>query len=622
MTRRTGADRVASGAPQSRRRFLARCAILGTAAPALAGLLAACGGTPVPPSAGSTTSTSASSAPASVTSSAARPSASAGGGKRGSGGTLKLLVWQGPTILNAHLAAGVKDYSSSRIVMEPLISAEASGKLVPVLAEEIPTIDNKGLALDGTSVTYKLRQGVRWADGQPFTADDVVFTFEWVTNKETPATSAAIYQNVQKVEALGPSTVKITFTEPTGAWAIPFMGYNGCILPKHVLKDAVGARARQHPFNLKAFGTGPFKVEFFKPGDLIVYSVNEHYRDPDKPFFKEVQIKGGGDPVSSARAVFQTGDYDWAWLLQMEPAVLAQIQAGGKGDLLVAPTAGVEQIFINFSDPNKEVNGQRSYYKEPHPFLSDRKVRQALALAVDRDAVARQLYGPAGEPTANVVTTPSVFNSPNTKYSFDLAAAESLLEEAGYKRGPDGVRAKNGVRLHVRFDTGVAAVRQKTQEIVKQAWQKIGVDTELKAIDPGVFFSTAPGNPDTYYHFYSDVHMHVTLPGYDPTNAMAQWYARNPAKDIAQKDNGWSGRNYTRYQNPEFDALFDAARKELDSEKARQLWIKLNDLLVNDYATIPLVDRKLVSGKLKSLTGPVQTPFDSETWNIADWARG
>src|SRR4029079_14987395 len=120
-----------------------------------------------------------------------------------------------PTILNPHLSQGTKDYLAARCCAEPLITVDGDGKISQVLAAEVPPRENGGVAPDGKSVTYKLKQGVKWSDGQPFSADDVAFTFEYVANKESSATSAGTFQAVEKVEALDPNTVKVTFKEPT-----------------------------------------------------------------------------------------------------------------------------------------------------------------------------------------------------------------------------------------------------------------------------------------------------------------------------------------------------------------------------------------------------------------------
>ncbi|HKV46353.1 MAG TPA: peptide ABC transporter substrate-binding protein, partial [bacterium] len=552
-----------------------------------------------------------------------RPARAAAPAKRGGSGLLKLLYWQAPTILNPHLAVGVKDFHASHVCTEPLLTVNEAGVFSPVLAAEVPTRANGGLSADGRTVTYRLKRGVRWADGRPFTSDDVVFTFQFVNNKETGAITYAYYQDVEKVEPLDPSTVKISFKHPTPAWYLPFVGSNGQILPRHALDTFIGSSSRNAPFNTKSFGTGPYKVDTFRPGDLVVYSINEYYRDPVKPAFDQVQIKGGGDAVSAARAVLETGEYDYAWNLQVEWPVLQRMTQGGKGALLAVGGGGVEQIYCNQSDPTKELDGQRSSLKSPHPFLTDPKVRQAMGLGIDRETIAKQLYGQTGESTANVLTTPTRVNSKNTKVIFDLAKANQLLDEAGWQRGGDGIRQKGGVKLEVTYATSVNSLRQKEQEIVKAGWEKLGIRVTLKAVDAAVYFGSMPGNNDTLSHFYTDTEMHTATFGSPfPATYMARFYSGDPAKDIPQKENNWSGQNICRWVNKEYNQLYEKGLVELDPKKNDELWIKMNDLVVGQGVSLPIIDRKDVSAHAKTLdVGPNMTPFDSQTWNIADWRR-
>jgi len=542
---------------------------------------------------------------------------------RGADGTLKLLYWQAPTILNPHVALGSKDWHAARLCCEPLLTVDAAGTLSPVLAATVPSRANGHVAPNGSSVIYTLKRGIRWADGRPFTSDDVVFTYQFVANRETGATTYGTYTNIAKVEPLDPYTVKITFKTPTPAWYLPFVGLEGTILPRHALDAYVGTNARNAPFNSMPFGTGPYVVESFRSGDLVVYRINPYYRDPSKPAFSQVQLKGGGDATSAARAVLETGEYDYAWNLQVEWPVLQHMAAASSGQLLTAPGLGVEQIFCNMTDPNKTVDGQRSSLKAPHPFLTDVKVRQALALAIDRQAIAQQLYGLEAEATPNILTIPTNFASKRTKLVFDLASANRLLDDAGYRRGADGVRAKSGVRLEMMFQTSVDSLRQKEQEIVKAGWAQIGIATTLKAVDASTFFSSAPGNNDTFPHFYTDVEMLTTGPlGPFPASYMARFYSADPAKNIAQKENNWSGLNISRWVDVQYNQWYEQVLVELDPRKSTDLWIKMNDRVVDQAVSIPLADRKIVSARAKSLNvGQNLTPFDTDTRNIADWRR-
>src|SRR5262245_42679476 len=149
--------------------------------------------------------------------------------RRGGGGQLKVLWWQAPTLLNPHFAIGTKDQDGSRIFYEPLAGFDPDGNLVPILAAEIPTVQNGGVAKDGRSVTWRLKPNVAWHDGKPFSADDVVFNWEYAADPATAAVTSGMFtpiEHVQKVDAL---TVRIAFKQPTPAWADAFVGRRGLL---------------------------------------------------------------------------------------------------------------------------------------------------------------------------------------------------------------------------------------------------------------------------------------------------------------------------------------------------------------------------------------------------------
>lgn len=173
--------------------------------------------------------------------------------------TLRLLYWQAPTILNPHFSSGFKDSEASRITLEPLASFDAEGNMVLFLAAEEPTLENGGVAADGTRVTWKLKEGIQWSDGTPFTAADVAFTYEFIVNPETATTTAGSYDIVESVEALDDTTVQITFKEPNPAWYLVFTGTEGMILPRHIFQDYNGANGREAPPTLCPWARGRFE---------------------------------------------------------------------------------------------------------------------------------------------------------------------------------------------------------------------------------------------------------------------------------------------------------------------------------------------------------------------------
>ena len=533
---------------------------------------------------------------------------------------LKLLYWQAPTILNPHLSNGSKDLEASRITLEPLASFNKRGELIPFLAAEVPTEENGALSADGKSVTWKLKESIKWSDGTPFTAADIIFTHQFVTNPQVGAVTAGIYESIDSIEAIDDYTVQINFKDVNPAWFSVFVGQEGTILPKHIFEEYNGANAREAEANLMPIGTGPYRVVEFKPGDIVVYKRNPEFPGVNELAFKRIELKGGGDATSAARAVLQTGDADFAYNLQVEAPILQQLETAGRGKVDSVLGGSMERIIINQTDPNKATQeGERSSLEFPHPFLTDTKVRQALSLAVDRDTIAQQLYGVAGKATANFLVAPPDYVSPNTSYEFNLDKASALLNEAGWRdTNGNGIRDKNGVEMKVLFQTSVNPLRQKTQEVIKQSWQSLGIGVELKSIDASIFFSSDPASNDTTEHFYADLQMftrEITNP--DPLNYMKTY----TCGEIPQKANNWIGDNVARYCNPEYDNLWQKSQTELEPKKRQQIFIQMNDLLVKDAVVIPLIHRADVVGVSNNLMGVDLTPWDTRTWNIINWSR-
>jgi peptide/nickel transport system substrate-binding protein len=534
--------------------------------------------------------------------------------RRGGGGDLKLLWWQAPTILNPHLAIGVKDGDGSRLFYEPLVSFDPDGNMVPVLIAEVPTVQNGGVARDGLSVTVKLKKGVQWHDGKPFTADDVVFTWEYAADPATLAVSTGQYREIARVDKLDTHTVKIVYKTPTPFWANAFRG----VIPRHVFEPFKGGKSREAPANLKPVGTGPYRIVDFKPGDIVRGEIFPGYHEANWPFFDRVEMKGGGDAVSAARAVIQTGEYDFAWNMQVEDDVLRRMEQGGKGRVDIAWGGAVEHILCNFTDPLREVDGERSSLKAPHPFLTDPSVRTALSLLVDRASIQEQIYGRLAQTTANYLNAPAQCRSRNTRWEFSLEKAATVLDDGGWKRGADGIRTKDGKRLRMLFQTAINAPRQKTQAIVKQAAARVGIDIELKSIVPAVYFSTDPANLDTSSHFTADLQMYSFNSGSpDPQRFMDPFVSW----EVSQKENKWAGRNATRWRNDEYDRLFRAAETEMDPVKRAAHFIRMNDLLTQNVVIVPFLWRGNASAVSNRLQGTEISGWDSNCWNIAHWYK-
>ena len=536
--------------------------------------------------------------------------------KRGGGGPLKIIYWQAAVHLNPHYAGGTKDQDASRIFYEPLAGWDTEGNLVPQLAAEIPSRQNGGLSADGKSVTWKLKRGVTWHDGKPFTADDVVFTAAYAADPAAAMITVSIYKDI-KVEKIDSHTVKVTYPKAVPFWAEALVGSTGAILPKHIFEPFMGAKSRENPANTKPVGTGPYKIVDFKPGDTLRAEAYKGYHVANQPFFDTLEIKGGGDATSAARAVLQTGEYDLAWNLAVEDDILKRLEAAGKGKMAFYTGSDIEFVALNVTDPWTEVDGERASVKSKHPAFTDKAVRNAMSLLIDRKGIQEVIYGRGAVATANFLNNPPRFQSPNTKYEFNVDRAIQVLEAAGWKKGPDGIRAKGNVKLKFVFQTSVSGPRQKCQTIIKDACTKAGIELELKSVVAAVFFGGDAANPDTYQKFWADIEMFTTtMTQPDPQTFMEQF----TTDQLAQKANKWASRNLVRWTSAEYDAAFQAAQLEFDPVKRAALFIKMNDMVVNDGYVIPLFGRPRPYGIVNKLV-PTLSAWDSATWSVGYWYR-
>ena len=533
--------------------------------------------------------------------------------RRGGGGPLRTLWWQAATLLNPHLTVGLKDTDGARLCYEPLVQFDADGAMVPVLARELPSVEDGTVARDGLSVTWRLKTNVVWQDGRPFTADDVVFNWEYAADPATAAATFATWDRVERIERIDDHAVRVRFKRPTPFWA---QVGAGALIPRHVFQPWRGARAREAPANLRPVGTGPYRIVDFRPGDLIRAELNPQYHVANRPFFDTVEVKGGGDAVSAARAVLQTGEYDYAWNLQVEEDILQRMERGGKGRVATVLGGSIEHVLVNQTDPRREIDGERSSVKSVHPFLTDPGVRAALRLLVDRAAVQAEIYGRAGVATGAYLNAPARFRSPHSDWEVSVEKASQALEAAGWRRGPDGVRTRDGARLKVVLQTSVNAPRQKTQAIIKQAAARAGIEVELKSVAASAYFSSDPANPDTASHFYADLQMYAIVMGApDPEALMRQF----TSAEVASRANQWQRRNVSRFRSDEYDRLFRAAEVELDPIKRAALFIRMNDLIVQQAVVVPIVWRGQVAAVSHRLKDVVLSGWAPDFWRLAGW---
>ena len=548
-------------------------------------------------------------------------------GPRGRDGNVSIIYWQAPSILNPFLSGGTKDVESASMIIEPLARYDQGGNLTPWLVEEIPSVDNGGVSADLTSITWKITPGLKWSDGSDFTSADVKFTYEYCTHPEGGCAQATKFEGVTSVDTPDDLTVVVNFGQPTPNPYGPFVGGESPIIQAAQFADCIGAAASTcTEQNFNPIGTGPFKVVEFKPNDVITMEANDMYRVEGKPAFATVTFKGGGDATAAGRAVMETGEFDYAWNLQLAPDVIAEMQEGGKG----TPVAGfgplVERLMLNNSNPDPALGDMRSVKQDPsgpseHPFLGDPAVYKAMSMAIDRPLLVEIGYGQAGKVTCNWVPAPDAFNSTSLSCDTqDIDGANAMLDAAGYMdTDGDGVReTPDGVKMSILYQTSTNAVRQDFQALIKEWWSQIGIETELCNLSASVFFGGDAGSPDTFQKFYADVQMYAnTFNGTDP-----QAYLGNGLCDKAPRpDSQWQGENISRVCIEGYDELHSQLSSTAGIEARAEIGKKLNDMMVENGGLIPLVHRGRLSAHANSLGGVALNVWDSELWNVADWYR-
>ena len=542
-------------------------------------------------------------------------------GERGRDGQLNIIYWQAPSIMNPYLSGGTKELEAASLVIEPLARYNEEGALTPWLVDEIPTVANGGVAEDLRSITWKLSEGLLWSDGTPVTSEDVKFTWEYCTAEGGGCAQGEQYLDVTSIDTPDAQTVVVNFGVAKPFPYGPFAGAQAPIIQKAQFADCLGAKAPTcTDANFNPIGTGPFTVTEFKPNDVISLAANENYRDASKPAFATVTFKGGGDAAAAGRAVMETGEFDYAWNLQLAPEELDRLEAVGKGKNVVAFGTSVERIMMNFTDTSPELGERRGTIDHPHPFLTDKAVRQAMSMAIDRALLVEIGYGNFGRLTCNVLPAPAIFASTanDSCLTQDIEGAKALLDEAGWVAGGDGIRAKDGVKLSVLYQTSTNAVRQDFQALIKDWWNQIGIEVELRNIDASVFFGSDPGSDDTFQKFFADVEMYTNnFAGTDPEAYMAGWTC-----DLRPRpENQWQGNNMPRFCNDDYDALRAELAVTGDINERARIAKAMNDMLMQEYVMLPLVHRGRNAAHANTLGGVVMNVWDSEIWNAADWYR-
>lgn len=541
-----------------------------------------------------------------------------------SGQTLTLHYWQAPSLLIPYLSDGDKDEEAASLSLEPLASYEPDGRLVPRLATVIPSRANGGIGADGRTITWILKEGVRWSDGSPMTAEDVVFTWKYCAAHDSGCQQRDAFENVAAITAVDPHRVQIQFTQANAYPYTVFTGPSMPIISERQFGDCLGVEARACAEERLPLGTGPYRVTGFTANQDATYAKNPFFHG-QQPYFDLVLLNGGGTALDGARAVLEEGTADYSWNVQAQPQVLQDLEAKGLGRISVAFGSLVERIYMNQTNPSHDLGEQRSEYNDgqnPHPFLTFPPIVEAMSMAIDRKMIAEKLYRFAGRPECNFIAAPPdyVSTANDTCLVQNIAGANALLDAHGViDHDGDGIRDYNDIPLHITFQTSANAVREATYDLLQGWWQQIGISTDLVQQDASIFFGGDPvlDKGQTYVRFFADAQMFAEITEVDPEKSLSNGLC----SAIPKSGNRWTGGNVSRACNENYDALFEQLRTTPIGPKRQQLVKQLNDLIIQQGYEIPLINRGVTSAIANSLQGFEPNPWDTQLWNITQWSR-
>jgi peptide/nickel transport system substrate-binding protein len=622
----------------ARRDFL-RLTAAGVSIAAIGGILAACGGETTPttgassaPSSAPTTAASTAPTAAASTGASAAPSAAAGGaatasatrasgtpaasgtpsggGSAGfpSGGkytTADPVGKKGGNVVEISFADAktnnpmlTSDTSSNyRIGLQflGLVDINPDNALpFPVLATQVPTRENGGISQDGLTYTFKLRNDVKWHDGQQFTAKDVVFTYQSMMKKElgSPRTSDLV-ERVASVSNPDDNTVIFKMNKIVA----PFITSN-CIYgiaPQHILGNVPLDQIKQHPFSTgdatASVGTGPFKFKEWVKDDhaTFVKYTGYHLGEPalDSYIFRVVK------DTTAVVASLKTGEADWG---SVPPTSYDEMTKQSNVTTTKYDT-------YNFEFAAFQIDATKT------TLFQQKEVRQALTYALDRDAMAQAIYNGLAtvaqgtEPTLSFAYAPDQMK---TKYTYDPKKAAQLLDAAGWAAGSDGIRAKDGKKLQFTIWTNAGnKARESLITVMQQQWKAIGVDATPKTED---FASLVTRITETH-------DFEVAMLGFS-------WDV-DPDQGTMWSTSAYTGGfNLGKYSNPQVDKLVDSGLTELDTAKRKQIYIDMQNAVLDDAPSIILVFPQGIASVNKRLhnckPNAVNIRYNAHLWWVED----
>lgn len=506
-------------------------------------------------------------------------------------GQIVLGFSQEPTVFNPHLLHIEVDEGIYFAIFDPLFGVDAEGKFYPLLAAEVPTVENGGISADGLSWKVKLRDGVTWHDGTPFTAEDVKFSLELLVNPDFRSWRRAGHELVTDLTVVSPTEISWKMKSPYAPYASILA--STFIVPKHAFDGA--ADLNSVPFNTAPIGTGPFKWVNRVAGDYIEMAANTDYHG-DGPYLEKLIVKYIPD-LTVLYTQFKTGDIDVIGLQGITADRFAEAEKLAERTVIKAPGSPVETFSLNLGKPQ----------------FQDKAVRQALYAALDKQTLIDALYYGLPVPTESYMPQQSIYyNADLPKHEFSIDKANALLDAAGWAKGADGIREKDGVRLSFANSTTAGNhLREQAQQFMQQTFAEIGVEMTINNLPPAVMW----GDHWMMSQFESAIAGIAFLTGPDPDTS--DYFS---SKSIPAKGGG--GQNTFQWENPEVDALLAEGTKIFVPEDRKAPYLRLQELARDELPFLPIFQYTDLRGTKAGIEGfapNVNVRIDS--WNINTWRR-
>ena len=524
---------------------------------------------------------------------------------RVSGGTA-ILAWQEPSSLDPLYSTGTATVATiTALAIEGLLRVGPEGDAEPVLASAVPTLANGGVRLLGSEmeVTYLLREGLMWSDGQPFTSEDVRYTWQTVMSDPKVASREG-YDLISAIDLPDPSTVVVRYRQIYSGYLTRF----DAILPAHLLRDK-GDAARL-AYGRAPLGTGPFRIVAFASGEHIIAQRNERYRTPGKPLLDSVIFRFVPS-VEAAKAQLRAGEVDVA--LNVSEADAIELERAGLR-LDSAPSPTVEALSFNTVDPREPDTGR------PHPVLGDAAVRRALLLATPKQELIDRLLGGLAVPGRSEIPLGWSADRSLVQERADPAAAARLLDSAGWAPGADGVRTKAGVRAKIAImSTTGNRLREQIQQVLIDRWRDIGVEATIRNIPSSALTASWSSGGARKRGEYDIVLANLGLGSSGATDPQAYLSQRHRCDAIPTGGNRGAGSNFERFCDPRIDRLLAEAGRSIDQQRRREAYARVNAIVNEQVLAIWLYEKARINAFGPKIVGDRANVWSVATWNIEEW---